>query len=475
MQIPFVGGSYTAESSNINAQRSVNFYPVLDNKEAKTVISMYGTPGLKVFSSIVDEGANTVVRGIYKFLGNFYTVIGASVYSVSALGIAILLGTISTSRGNVFIKDNGVQLLIVDGTNQGYYIQNGTLNLVTDADFPTASSLTFSDGYFIVTEFGTGKFYISGLYNANSWDALDFASAESSSDTALSVINNTQNLWIFGEKSVEIFYNSGATDFPYQRISGAALDIGLGAVASVVQINGILYWLSNKGTIVRNTGYQFQVVSTDHVSVMLSKCTTLSDAIGWTYSLSGHDFYVLTFPTANITLVFDTMTEYWHEMQSYNNKDVSNPYGKHRGNCAWTEGSITYVGDFENGKIYTLDKDTYTDNSEYIRRIRQAQVLSKDRKFISFYALEIEFEAGVGLSGGVQGEDPQAMLDWSDDGGHTWSNEHWVNIGKIGEYTKRAIWRQLGISRNRIYRLTVSDSIKWVIIDAQADIDAGVS
>jgi hypothetical protein len=231
--------------------------------------------------------------------------------------------------------------------------------------------------------------------------------------------------------------------------------------------------MTEKRQFVRNAGYQFGRISTEHIEYALAQYATVSDARSWSYTLDGHIFYVITFPTEDVTWVYDITTGFWHEWQSYSTALETVPYARHRGNCAcWFNGK-TIVGDYENGKLYELDMATYTDNLEYIRRVRAAQTINRSRYNVIHDALEIEFEAGVGLITG-QGSDPQAMLDWSDDGGHTWSSESWASIGTtvggIGEYTKRAIWRRLGISRNRIYRLTMTDPVKFVVIAAYLDV-----
>jgi hypothetical protein len=82
-------------------------------------------------------------------------------------------------------------------------------------------------------------------------------------------------------------------------------------------------------------------------------------------------------------------------------------------------------------------------------------------------------ETGVGLDGGVQGSDPKAMLQWSDDGGHSWSNERWAGVGKIGKAKKRVIWRRLGSSRDRVYRVMISDPVKVVLIGAEITTEGG--
>ena len=164
MRIPFVGGSYTGRSTNNNAQRCVNLFPVIDRNDAKEVLSMYGTPGLNLFCAVEAEAADTVMRAQHVMGGVMYVVLGPRVYSVTSAGVATLLGTITTSAGYVGMDDNGTQVIIVDGTANGYLIEAGVLTAISDADFPAASSVTFQDGYFIVTETGTGKIFISTTF-----------------------------------------------------------------------------------------------------------------------------------------------------------------------------------------------------------------------------------------------------------------------------------------------------------------------
>jgi len=74
-----------------------------------------------------------------------------------------------------------------------------------------------------------------------------------------------------------------------------------------------------------------------------------------------------------------------------------------------------------------------------------------------------------------QGQDPQILLDWSDDHGRTWSNQLSASMGKVGEYTKRVKWFRLGQSRDRIFRITISDPVKRVIISGHIEAEGGLS
>ena len=474
MEIPFIGGAYTGYSRNINAQRCVNLFPVIDQQDAKSVLALYGTPGLVEFidtSKIIVRGMHEFITdvGAYGFGRVLYYVADNTVYSVTYDGnIISTLGTITTNSGNVFMADNGTEVIIVDGTPNGYLITGGVLSAITDTDFPVATTVTYQDGYFIVT--ANDLIYISGLYDGTSWNALDFASAEANPDSATRVISNSKDLWIFGTSSVEIFYNSGAADFPFVRIPGAVIELGLDALASAVKINGIIYWLSAERKIVRGQGYQYAIVSTPQIDYQISTYSKTDDAIGFTYQLLGHIFYVITFPTADKTWVYDVTTSFWHEWSSFITAgDSFNLRGRHRANCIEKFGDKYIVGDYKNGKLYQLDMDTYTDDSNEIIRTRATRVINKERLNVTWSRLEVEFESGVGLVTG-QGSDPQAILAWSDDGGHTWSNNHAVSIGAIGKYKKRAVWRRLGSSRNRILRVSISDPVKVVMLGAHADV-----
>lgn len=468
MQIPFVGGAYHHASPNINAQRCVNLFPVLDPNDGKVTLALLGTPGLTQFC---DSGNGSEVRCLHPFGTVLYAVVGSGVYSVSTGGTATKLGDITTISGPVYMADNGTQVIIVDGTAYGHYIQTGALNDISDADFPDADWVTFQDGYFIVGIQSTGKFAISGLYDVTAWDAVEFATAERKPDNQLRGISNGRELWIFGAESIECYYNSGNADFPFDQVPGAFIADGCEA-GTPTNIDGTFYWLTNLGQVKRNRGYQAEVISTPHIHYQFSKYATRSDAIGYSYRLMGHIFYVIIFPTERATWVYDITTNHWHEWRSYTDaiNDIE-ALGRHRGNCCAYFNGQWIVGDYFNGKLWTIDEDAYLDGTDPIKRIRRTQYIHKDRLNVVFHAVEVEFEAGKGLASG-QGSDPQAVLKWSDDGGHTFSNEQWRGMGAMGNYRTRAIWRRLGKSRERTFELIVTDPIKVVVIAAYAELEA---
>lgn len=468
MRIPFLGGSGAGRSVSVNATRTVNLYATLD-PEGKNQIALYGTPGLVAFASMT-AGAG---RGLLEAdNGRCFAVVGSTFYEISSAGVATSRGTLTTSTGMVSMAENGVHVCIVDGT-KGYRFTLATnvFETITDPDFPVASRVSFADGYFLLNEVGTGRIWITSLYGTDV-DALDFTTAEGAPDDVVTHIVDHREWWAIGSKSAEVYQNTGNADFPYERLGGAFIEMGCAAAHSVAKADNSVLWLSQdergQGFVVRADGYRPVIVSTRAVEYAIGQYSTISDAVGYTYQQGGHTFYVLSFPTANATWCLDITTGLWHERAYWSNGAESRHrviahafvFGKHLGL------------DHSNGKLYEMRLDAYTDDGAVIRALRRTQHQHAQGKRLFWSSLQVDFEAGVGLSTG-QGSDPQAMLRWSDDGGKTWSGEKWRSIGKQGEYDKRAIWRRLGQSRNRVYELVITDPVKRVIIDAWAEVEMG--
>lgn len=462
---PFVGASYTARTRTLDAQRCVNLYPEMGQSgfaPSKSVAALIGTPGLSTWATI---GADAI-RGAIRLSDALAVVVcGAGVYSVTNAGAATLLGAVDGGSNPASMAYNGTAVAIATGA--GLYFADPSAATVTASAY-VADRVEFVDGYFVFNESGTGRIRISGLY-ATTIDPLDFATAEGSPDALRSLIVDHREVWLLGVNSAEVWFDSGNADFPFERIQGAFMEIGCAAAHSVAKMDSSVFWLSaddrGQGMVVRSQGYQPQRISTHAVEFALSQYERIDDAVAWTYQQDGHQFYVLNFPTADATWVYDAATNLWHERAW---RDDDGALHRHRGMCHMAFAGLNLVGDRENGKLYALDLDTYTDDGAAIERIRTAPHLADDLKRVLVAALQVDFEPGVGLATG-QGSDPQAMLQWSNDGGFTWSSEAWASIGQIGEHKARARWRRLGAARDRVFRVTISDPVKVAIVGASIE------
>lgn len=473
----FIGGAYLARSPNVAADRLVNLYPeVVDGAKGKHVAALYGTPGLRRTHELSGSGA---VRGLYTTTdGRVFGVRGGSLYELFAGGTSVSRGTLLTTTGPVSMADNGTQLAIADGT-RGYVLTlaSNSFAQITDADFPGTSRFVFLDGYFCFPIPDTGQFGITGLYDGTSVDALDFATAEGSPDLTVTVLADHRELWVFGTRTIEVFFNSGDPDFPFDRIQGAFIEYGCGAAESVAALDNTIYWLGSgergQHLVFRATGYQPQRISTHAIEHAISTYTEASraGARAYTYQSEGHSFYVLGFDEA--TWAYDVSTGLWAERARLKSDGT---LGRHRAACYTAGLGMNLVGDFENGNVYELDPDTFTDSGTAIPRIRTAPHVSQDLNYLFHHALTLDLETGVGDGTGQSpGDDPQIMLTFSDDGGHTFSSERWVSAGKIGNFRHRAIWRRLGRSRDRVYEVRYTAPTKVVFINAKLDATAGRS
>jgi hypothetical protein len=328
------------------------------------------------------------------------------------------------------------------------------------------------DGYFVFNEPNSQRVWVTSLLDGTSVDPLDFASAEGSPDGLVAINVDHREAWLFGSDSVEVWYDAGGADFPLVRIQGAFNEIGCAAPFSVAKLDNSLFWLGQdargQGIVYRANGYNGVRVSTHAVEYAIAQYGVISDALAYTYQQEGHTFYVLTFPSANATWVYDAATQAWHERAGLTNGEFT----RHRSNCQCNfKGSIV-VGDFENGNIYTFDLETYADNSaaqKWLRSWRALPTGTNNLKRTAHHSLQLDCETGVGLNTG-QGSNPLVMLRWSDDGGHTWSNEHWSSMGAIGRYGHRVFWRRLGMTlklRDRVYELSGTDPVKISIVGAE--------
>lgn len=472
MKTPILGSSYVARSVNAADSRMVNLYPEMVPEAGKEPAFLNRCPGLLRKSSV----GTGPIRGLWQTKGVMYAVSGDTFYKVETYGRTRLKGTpigTVTGSGPVSMVDNGTQIFIA--CNPDGFIYNTDTEVfqqITDPDFAGAVTVGYIDGYFVFNEPNTSRIWVTSLFDGLSVDPLDFASAEANPDNVLSLIVDHQEVWLFGSNSTEVWYDAGLPDFPLQRQQGATNEIGCAAPYSVAKLDNSVFWLGSdnrgRGIVYRANGYTGVRVSTHAVEWQIQQYGDISDAIAYSYQQDGHSFYVLIFPSAQTTWVYDAATQAWHERAGWDNGQFT----RHRSNCQVVYNNEIIVGDFENGNLYAFDLDDYSDNGDVQKWLRSWRAIppgQNNLKRSAHHTLQIDCETGVGTNTG-QGSDPQIMLRWSDDGGHTWSNERWVSMGKVGEYFRRAIYRRLGMTlklRDRVYEISGTDPVKIAIMGAE--------
>lgn len=468
MKTPILGSAYVARSVNAAANRMVNLYPEIVPEGGKEPAFLQRAPGLTLLANL----GTGPIRGLWTYGSYGYAVSGTTLYQIDSNWTAVAKGTVIGS-GPVSMADNGTQLFIA--ANPLGYIYNANTDVfqqITDPDFPGAGTVGYIDGYFVFNEPGTQKIWVTSLLDGTAVDPLEFSSAEGNPDNVVAIFVDHREVWVFGSNSTEVWYDAGLLDFPLARIQGAFNELGCAAPYSVAKMDNQVYWLGKdargQGIVYRAAGYIGQRVSTHAIEWQMQEYADISDATGYTYQQDGHSFYVLNFPTADTTWVYDVATGAWHERASFANGD----FNRHRANSQMFFNATTVVGDYQNGKIYEFDLNVYADDGAPQKWLRSWRALPTGANNLARtiqHSLQLDCETGVGLNTG-QGSDPQVMLRWSDDGGHTWSNEHWKSMGRIGRFGFRTIWRRLGATmkiRDRVYEASGTDPVRIYIMGAE--------
>jgi hypothetical protein len=458
--------SYRLRSRPVSAQRAVNLMAQSEPPDAKVPVSLLSVPGLATFAT----AGSGPIRGLAVMSDVLYAVSGTTAYSITSAGVATGLGSIGGS-GRVDLADNGSQLVAVDSAGDGYVVTSSGVTALTDTDFLSASSVTYLDGYHIFSRTGTGQFFISDLLDADSFDALDIATAESSPDPLVRAFVDHRELWLFGSHSIEVWINTGAAAFPFERQAGSILEKGCAAAGSVAKLDNTIFWLGEDRIVYRAQGYTPQRVSHHAVEQALTDATAanIAAAHALTWSLDGHACYALTVTGAG-THVFDVSTGVWHERDS-RSAGVSLERWRAQGSVR-AYGKVL-VGDDTTGVIYALDPSVYTEGSEALVRTAESPPIHADGSWAFMSRVQLDMETGIGLNSG-QGSSPMVMMQYSDDGGQTWSSERWASAGQIGQYTWRVVWHRLGRFRSRVLRFSVSDPVPITLMGILADYEVGL-
>ena len=442
------------------------------------------------------------------------TAVASGVISVghTIQGVGITAGTIVTAilTGSGGIGTYTVNVSQTVGSETMYAIAFSVLPN-TDGAFSGGTAIFTVDNYFVYNNPGTQQWGSSDLLSPLS-QSTSYAFKDATPDKLVTLIVDHREIYLMGEASSEVWTDVGAVPFPFQRIPGTTTQHGVAAKFSIARVDNSFAYVSRnsrgQAQIMQMVGYVPQRISTHAVENSITQ-QYIDDAIAWTYQLEGHEVYVVTFPSIELTWAYDATTKMWHKWLY---TEDSGQFTRHRGECLALFQGLVLVGDYQNGKIYEVDKKNYTDDGQTIRRLRRAPHLITDMQRQYFDELQIQFQPGVGTTGlsvniGITPlpstyiiypsaifsigptetfvlgapaisiptttTNPQAMLRWSNDGGSTWSREHWVSIGQLGKYKNRAIWRRLGTARDRVYEVSVSDPVNMVIVSANLKSSAG--
>lgn len=479
----FVGGSYEARSRNADAQRSVNLYAEIDeSQQGKNAAALYSVPGLRVFATTPGP-----VRAMFAGDNRLFAVCGGSLCEIGPGG-ATALGSVGDDGQKAFIESNGRQLFVVSAgaayVATGAEVKPSPVPADDRADYAgtpagtegTATGAAYLDGYFIAAKPDDDAFFISQLPYAGDdpasedveekpgaeyWDPLMFGVKEGYPDKINAILTDHRELWLFGDQTIEVWQNTGAADFPFERSPSVFIHMGCIAWATPTRMNEGVAWLASDARhapiAVLAQGYMPVRISTHAIEQKWATYPNTYDAEAYSYTMHGHTFWVITFLSGNATWVYDVTTKMWHERASSG--------AKWRARChAYVFGKNLFGG-WDNA-IYEMSQTVYDDAGQPMQRIRTCPHMSNEENSVFHHRLQIDLDVADRM--------PEVTLDWSDDDTNTWSSPR-AKLPSRSDRKGRVIWNRLGRSRDRIYRITITDPVPVALVNAYIQVTGGSS
>jgi hypothetical protein len=483
-RIPILGGSYQQASVIAGAQRCINLYPEknAESAQAPVPVTHYSRPGLTPLGAPPAPGLG---RGLYvSTLGDLYAVVGQSIYYIDPNWNFFLLGNLLIPKITpVYIADNSTQAVVVDGSTFASVItlvagQKGSIAPLADPNFLGSDRVDFLDYYLIFNEPNTPNWYSSQVTSA-SFNALFFGTKTAWPDNVISVVAVERQAWVFGKYKSEVWLNAGTIPFPFQILSGNIIEYGCAAKYSIAKQDVNIYWLaqSPEGArmLMKGAGIAAIRISTNAIEEEWLTYPRIDDAIGQTYQIRGHNFYLIHFPTADRTWCWDESTQEWHEEAFY---DVNGVHHRTKDTfMAYAYGSNVSL-DWNTGQLYLRDETNYSDNGAPIVYFKGMPHLVDGENFdrITLWRIEADMECGVGTgvwvpteegpwslgfssgfgpSGpGVLVEPPGVTLALSHDRGRTFRNHSIQPLGSQGQYNNKPTWNRCGYGYDIVVRLS---------------------
>lgn len=505
--IPIATGYYVDESPAVCARECVNLFPHIPESQTITDGALFGISGTESIGS--STGANDFCRGLIAIrhdlpsndvvqgddptgkavllvqgnrlnrYGRFDSSTSGGVTTHSAPALDVEVGTI-TGKSRCFLAYNGDEVCIVDPDsdtkfNAWIYTQGGTpeFQAISDADFNgPASSVAYSDGYFIFSKKDSNVWFCSNLRDGLSYDATYFASAESSPDYIQCVSALRGIVFVFGEDTLEQYQNVGGASFPFERLNAGTYNVGCDAPSSVTEVNNTLVWIGGGANehpaIWTSDGGPPQKISTASIEAILYSggAAAIARAFSFHWAERGHSFVAFTVPSV-CTVVYDVSNGLWHERKS------TDQWGAI---TAWRSGGMvnafskTITADLYSGQVGDYRDGYHYEYGSEIRAYFTTSPVDNNGRPFSVYAAELMCQVGLVPING-QGSEPVIRLSASRDGGITYTPEISRIMGRVGNYTRRVSWPKLGrYDRSITLRWDISEPIKIAFVKAEVEI-----
>lgn len=443
IEIPFTNGSYQSRSRPFSSQRCVNYRPNIAPAPALSAECLYQTEGIElVLSSLL----NAPCRGAHTMNSKPYFVIGDRLYRIdrtvnpdlTEIFTPVNLGVIAGS-GQVMMDSGwsgtGYELAIVSPGFAAYAYREATgviTSLTGTANFLSpVEDVINVNGFFVFVQTGTNTIFHSNLNDILTYNALDFELITRTS-RLVGLIKYRGQIFAMGDKETLPYSFIGGANFVFQYQPNSTIPSGLNNVTSKTTIRQSFCYLgggNNESPAVwLSSGGYPQKISTEAIDYRIRGNALLGSSSIYAFSIDGGEYIVLR--VADDCFVFDLNTGRWHERRSTDG-DSDIPW---RANHITLAYGRLFVGDSIDGRIGSLNGA----NTEYgVNVSRHFTLQPFDNKGKALTVSEILLAMDSGFGG-------EMSMDYSDDGGNTWSNGILVSSGAVGEYGRHVSWNRLG-------------------------------
>ena len=504
-----VGPSYTYPSTPVDCQECINFECLKIGSAGSPYQNMLvSTAGSKKIrfrmrngENILDEiptvnASRSRIRGLHKCSSPFFgddfdgaIVVGADavwklwppdkdmVCQIQRLGVitegADPVSIMDAGGETMNDSDSPQRIVIADGTT--LYVVNmktGALTSLGNSLPLRPSSLAFLDsrvymsGTFPNDGTKSQRVYWSELNHPEQYDELNFFSAQLKSDPVQALATAGNYLWAIGSETFEIWQTNSSASQPIRRVNGVSSGVGTCSGLSVASVASSVFFVGG-GESGRLHIYQgeangsINVISTDAMSQEFARYATMDDAVGFCWADDGQAYYAVTFPSMDVTWVYNISQKAWHKRRSA----IGSVQHRWKIDATSTMFGRVFGASMSTGELFHVSKQYNDDDGVEITRVRIAPHLRSNGKMLNHVSLELDLECGNALPYG-QGSDPQIMLRALDGAGRIAREPRWKSSGTQGMYRRRVKWNRLGCAVDRCYEIQVSDPIRWTIYGA---------
>jgi len=486
MELPgFIGASYRQTALEVDVEDTVNLYPeIMESPGAKKRMILYGSPGLTAYKAV---GLGPI-RGLLDVEGWTSIVSGNTYFRLKPDGT---YDPTSAGANGTVIANDSMPVTMVADTTQVMIVSAGVVYVHTSTGVAPVANPPWTlpvdgaliDGYFIVLDAGSqpvgGQFFVSALHDATTWNALNFSTSPSSNNKLLALATDHDELWLFGSRVTQPFYNNqNSSGVPFVANQTAIIMQGIATKTTRANLDNTLFWLARNeyGTLQAFVadGYRPQRISTHAIEQQWFKYANGLDCTAWVYQLNGHPTYHLNFNTDQRSWRYDRATGLWHRV-AYRNTNT-NQGQAHLGNCHCVRLGQHIVGDRTSGQLWILDPAADSDGGAQLVAMRRAPAIFAGNKLVYYKLFELITPVGIGDGTlNTPQSNPAWMLRWSNDNGNTWSNEYQLAAGAQGNYGTRLRKVGVGAGRNRVFEVSISAAVPRALISAEIEAEVGLS